>query len=176
MMDLFDLPKGMVRLNDHTTSILAAHHVKRVTIRERVLNIARDAGTVGITDDELKAAHPDSPESSIRKRRTELAQENYLLETARTRRNRHGQMERVWMHRDWHLDPPPIVEREKVESKDDQIARLEAEVKRLHIENEETLELLGSALPFVEEAENDPLYKAGYVKSVVKKITAKLSD
>lgn len=122
---------GMVRRSDHRTSVLAAASVKRVTLRELVLRHAAAAEARGITDDDLKAAWPEKPESSVRKRRTELAQENRLIETAYVRTNRQGQEERVWVHRDFHHNPPPIREREKVVSKSDQIVRLEAEVRRL---------------------------------------------
>jgi hypothetical protein len=121
----------MVRHSDHATSIAAAATVRRVTLRQCVLDIAERAGRVGVTDDELKIAHPDTPESSVRKRRTELAQENVLLDTGRTRLNRHGQAEAVWVLRDFHPCPPPVLNRTQAMSKDNQIATLQARVRGL---------------------------------------------
>ena len=139
MTDLIELA-GMVRRDDHATSIAAATTVRRVTLRQCVLDIALQKGALGITDDELKVAHPDTPESSVRKRRTELAQENVLLDTGRTRMNRHGQDEAVWVHRDFHAFPPPLVERTAPMSKDHQITILEAQKRALQIAMVEAVE------------------------------------
>lgn len=130
---------GMVRRDDHATSIAAASTVRRVTLRQCVLDIALQAGHDGIIDDELKVAHPDTPESSVRKRRTELAQENVLLDIGRTRMNRHGQEETVWMHRDFHWSPPPLVDRAPPMSKDHQITILEAQKRALQFAMREAI-------------------------------------
>jgi hypothetical protein len=124
--------QGMVRRDDHRTSVDAAINLKarRFTLREQVIEFAKASLAHGLTDDELKTARPETPESSLRKRRTELAQENILVETGVTRVNRHGQDEKVWMHRDFHPSPPPIVERD-ISAKPSRIARLEAEIERL---------------------------------------------
>lgn len=136
-----DLLEGMVRRDDHATSIAAASSVRRVTLRQCVLDIALRAGRNGITDDELKVAHPDTPESSVRKRRTELAQENVLLDTGRTRLNRHGQAEAIWLHRDFHWSPPPLVDRTPPISKDQQIIILEAQKRALRVAIEQSIKL-----------------------------------
>jgi len=52
-----------------------------------------------------------------------------LLESGRVRKNRHGQEEKVWVHRDKHPFPPPLVDRVQPVSKDHQIATLEAKVR-----------------------------------------------
>ncbi len=146
---------GMVRHNDHSTSKRAASGVRRFTLRERVIEHARLTKNYGFTDDELKADHPQHPESSFRKRRTELAQENRIVETGALRANRFGQAEKVWVHRDFHPSPPPIVERDTT-PKQSKLARLEAQLA-------EALDLVARALPYVETAQGDPLYKPGSV-------------
>lgn len=117
--------QGMHRVPDHATSIKAARGVRRFTLREQVMEFARASLAHGFTDDDLKAAQPDRPESSLRKRRTELAQENRLLENGFTRKNRFGQDEKVFVHRDYHPSPPPIIERDTT-PKQSKLARAEA--------------------------------------------------
>lgn len=138
---------GMTRRPDHSTSEAAAFvvQVKKVTLRERVIQLAHTMRSYGFTDDFLKIKHPDAPESSLRKRRTELAQENILLETGETRQNRHGQYEKVFIHRDYHPCPPPVIEREPQESKAGKIVRLEAQERLL-------IDFVALALPYVEDA------------------------
>lgn len=121
---------GMHRKPDHETSIKAAGKVRRFTLREQVIEFAKASLAHGFTDDDLKAAWPDKPESSLRKRRTELAQENVLVANGFERTNRHGQDEKVWVHRDFHPSPPDVVERD-VASKQSKLARLEAQVRLL---------------------------------------------
>ena len=118
--------KGMVRRDDHRTSYRAAAGVKRYTLREQVVDYALSAGVKGFIDDALKTVWFDRPESSLRKRRTELAQENILLDTGFTRLNRQGQYETVWVHRSFHPCPPPIVERQQPIGLKDENARLKA--------------------------------------------------
>jgi hypothetical protein len=89
------------RRDDYATSRAASDALKPVTgkIALEVLAFARRYGPMGITDDDLKAGFPDAPESSYRKRRTELAQRGYLVDSGRTRTNRHGREETVWVLR-----------------------------------------------------------------------------
>lgn len=128
---------GMVRKPDHSTSVAAAKRVSILTLRATVIDAAFLARFRGITDDDLKALHPNSPESSLRKRRTELTQENVILDAGRTRENRHGQHEKVWLHRDFYASPPPVVppvpKRDRPISKARQIAELETRVRDLDI-------------------------------------------
>lgn len=133
MADLFELahpPKGTVRRNDHSTSRKAAVQVKRTTLRQIVLDYASRRSD-GFTDHDLWALRPETPESSLRKRRSELVEENRLLDTGRVRINENGQEAKVWIDRAFHHNPPPIVEREQKISRAEQIVRLEAEVERL---------------------------------------------
>lgn len=118
--------RGMVRNPDQRTSILAAQRVRRVPIREYVLNYALSCERDGFIDEDLLASKPGQPESSLRTRRNELMQENYLLDSGRERVNRRGQMMIVWVHRDFHPCPPPVVEREIPESPKAENARLKA--------------------------------------------------
>lgn len=107
MSDLFETGPRTGR--DHPeTSFDAADTIRPAvgTIREQVLAFALAHG--GFIDDELAAAHPDSPESSFRKRRTELAEEGWIVDTGETRRNRQGNECVIWVHRDRHPNPPPL--------------------------------------------------------------------
>lgn len=174
-MELFDVPKGMVRRLDHSTSVMAAHGVKRITLRQVVLDYALTQPR-GFTDHDLWALRPETPESSLRKRRSELAEENYLLDTGRTKTNENSQQAKVWLHRSFHHNPPPIREREQKISAADQIVRLEAENRALRAELDETTTLLADALPFVEDAIDDPLYKDGFVKVQARKMRRKIEN
>ena len=51
---------------------------RRVTIRQRVEDYAKRHPT-GFLDEDLLRMDPDAPESSFRKRRTELSEENIIL-------------------------------------------------------------------------------------------------
>jgi hypothetical protein len=119
----------------HATSVKAAEAVRKVTLRQQVIDFAMNCLN-GFTDSDLKDAFPWTPESSMRKRRTELAQENIVLDSGRTRLNRHGHEEIVWQHRYTHPCPPDVVTREYREGPSAKIARLEAEVRALKAENE----------------------------------------
>lgn len=123
--------RGMARNPDHSTSIKAAQRVKRVTLREAVLNYALSVN--GFTDEDLRKQWPGQPESSLRKRRTELTQENYILEVGSTTTNDHGQSVKLWQHRDHHPCPPPIVDRPEPYSAKAEIARLKALLDAHHI-------------------------------------------
>jgi hypothetical protein len=104
-------PLGLVRAADHTTSQCAASHVdpNRPKLKARVLQFASDAGPAGFTDEELVLFDPKAPESSLRKRRTELTERNWIIDGGFTRRNRHGEQMKVWVHRKFVADPPMIL-------------------------------------------------------------------
>lgn len=125
--------RGMARNPDQRTSILAAQRVRRVPIREYVIEFAQSRAQAGFTDEDLLNSKPGQPESSLRTRRNELMQENYLLDSGRTLTNRRGQEMIVWVHRDFHPSPPPIVERVVPESPKALIARLKALLDAHHI-------------------------------------------
>jgi hypothetical protein len=119
MPDLFDTPpRGMVRIPDHSTSEKAAKKVKRQTIRDLVLEVGEriDSGFIDEEVDrkcrEIERArdpeHKERAESSYRKRRTELSDEGFFLDTGVTRLNSKGQDSKVWIHRKFHPAPPPI--------------------------------------------------------------------
>jgi hypothetical protein len=99
MPDLIDfMTRPATRHDDHRTSEAAADALKPVTgkIALEVLDFYQRRGSYGATDDELKLAFPDAPESSYRKRRTELAQRGLLGDCGETRPNRRGRQEIVW--------------------------------------------------------------------------------
>ena len=100
-------PRGMVHNPDHSTSIKAARKVKRPTIRSKVLAFAEQDGD-GFIDEELRTIDPDAPESSLRKRRTELTDDGYILDSGTERKNSKGQDCTVWIHRKFHPAPPPV--------------------------------------------------------------------
>lgn len=118
--------RGMARNPDQRTSIMAAQSVRRIPIRKYVLAFADGCGQHGFTDEDLLNSKPGQAESSLRTRRNELMQENYLLDSGRTRANRRGQEMIVWLHRDYHACPPPVVERVVPESPRAKIHRLKA--------------------------------------------------
>lgn len=88
-------------------------------IRDQVLRFAISRAEFGFIDDDLKGAFPDAPESSYRKRRSELADEKLLLDTGKRRRNGHGNEEIVWIHRQFQPEPPPVQERQTPSQRDD---------------------------------------------------------
>lgn len=118
--------RGMARNPDQRTSIMAAQNVRRVPIRKYVLSFADACGQHGFTDEDLLASKPGQAESSLRTRRNELMQENYLLDSGRTITNKRGQEMIVWVHRDYHACPPPVVERVVPESPRRENERLKA--------------------------------------------------
>jgi hypothetical protein len=108
--DLFAIPKGRppaTRTGDHPTSARAAARAaaEQDTIKAQVLRFAKDKGADGFIDDDLKAAFPDAPESSYRKRRTELTSDGLILDSGQTRQNRDRNAEVVWQHREFHVGP-----------------------------------------------------------------------
>lgn len=106
--------RGMTRNPDHSTSEKAADQVtkRKPTIRARVLRYAENTPD-GFTDEDLRRINPDAPESSIRKRRTELSNDFIILKTDRERMNGNGSMVAVWVHRKFHPNPPPEIVRPK---------------------------------------------------------------
>jgi len=104
--------KGRTRTPDHATSEAAAESVGRraPTIRARVLAFAAKR-PLGFIDEELLALDPDAPESSYRKRRTELTDDGLILDSGLKSRKRNGELAIVWCHRKFHPAPPPITEK-----------------------------------------------------------------
>lgn len=96
------------RRDDPDTSHLAADTIRPAvpTIRLQVKNYAHEH--FEFTDDELVHAFPDSPESSYRKRRSELTEQGWIVDTGKRRANGDGNLCIVWQHRDHHPDPPPL--------------------------------------------------------------------
>lgn len=100
--------KSMTRREDYPTSEAAADSVERATIRGKVLAFA-ETNWMGFIDDDLRALDPGAPESSFRKRRTELMQDGLIVATDSTRLNKHGKDATVFVHRKFHPNPPPII-------------------------------------------------------------------
>lgn len=109
--------KGRSREPDHSTSEQAAENVGRraPTIRARVLAFAAER-PLGFIDEDLRNLDPDAPESSYRKRRTELTQDGLIVDSGLKRRKRNGELAIIWCHRKFHPAPPPIVEKAKGKS------------------------------------------------------------
>lgn len=121
--------RRMTRAGAPRTSRKAAEVVagKKPTIRARVEQYARDRGARGFTDAELRmAVGTTGPESSFRKRRTELAQDGVVLDTGRERPNEHGVKATVWVHKD-HAGKGA----KRVRPAPSKVGVLEAEVERL---------------------------------------------
>lgn len=118
--------RGMTRAPDHHTSKKAARKVGRVTVRQLVNEFALRARD-GFTDEAMVKMRPDWSESTARKRRSELTEENIIVYAGRDEKNEHGNDMKVWIHRSFHSNPPPVVARQpKLTRK-----QLEAEIKRL---------------------------------------------
>lgn len=115
MSDLFT---PATRSSDPPTSHDAAETVAPAvgTIREEVLSFALDRATRGFIDDDLvRKFCQGKPESSYRKRRSELAQEGWLIDVGEQRTNGFGNNEIVWRHRGFVDAPPPLRSRERRE-------------------------------------------------------------
>lgn len=123
----------MVGRDDPITSTRAAERVsnRKWTLRQRVEDFARRCH-YGFIDADLLLLDPDAPESSLRKRRTELADENRIIASEETRKNDKGQDCIVWYAREHVSNPPPLRAREKKPSRfaalQESNARLRAEV------------------------------------------------
>jgi hypothetical protein len=131
MSDLFDYSAPephMTRTPDHSTSKKAARKVAgaRVTVRSLVLEFATRAPK-GFADEAMVKMRPDWSESTARKRRTELTEENIILWTGQEIINDHGNPVKVWIHRNFVPSPPPIVARKAKATR----KQLEAEIARL---------------------------------------------
>jgi hypothetical protein len=116
--DLFAVPtkRPATRRDDRATSFAAADKVAKAqgTIRATVLQFAQEVGPVGFIDDDLiKNFGGDGPESSWRKRRQELFDEGVLVDLGRTRANRHGNQETIWMHHQYVPGGAPAPARAK---------------------------------------------------------------
>lgn len=132
---------GMTRVGGPITSVLAAEVAfrRRLTIRERVETFARFRPH-GFLDCELfefardlalALGEPTPPESSARKRRTELCEENRIIASSETRKNDHDQEATVFYAREHMQNPPPIKARE---AKPSRFAALQEECARLRAE------------------------------------------
>lgn len=99
------------RRSDPRTSHSNADKVRpRVPkIRDQVLAFAHDRED--FIDEDLVQAFPGTPESSYRKRRSELTEENWIVDTGRTRKNGDGNDSIVWQHRHRHPSPGPLIPR-----------------------------------------------------------------
>lgn len=62
------------------------------------------------------------------------------------------------------------IERQRSANIEHELSRTEGELQSALEANEELRDALASALPFVEDAINDPAYKAGYVSLLAKAI------
>lgn len=116
MSDLFapaTMPSNApTRRTDPDTSRDAAKAVQPAAadIAAQVLAFAKRKGREGFIDDDLLEAFPDGSPSSYRTRRSELTQRNHILNTRQRRENAGGRECVVWMHRDFDVNPPPILE------------------------------------------------------------------
>ncbi|MFL5900895.1 MAG: hypothetical protein ACJ75S_06815 [Solirubrobacterales bacterium] len=132
MTDLFDTEQptpSMTRgSGDHPTSKKAARKIagRKSTARALVIEFAKRAPN-GFTDEAMQKMRPDWAESTARKRRTELTEENIILSTGRDQINDLGNEMHVWIHRDFVSNPPPILPR-KIKPTRKQV---DAELKRL---------------------------------------------
>lgn len=104
---------GLTQRGAPKTSIKAARTVMRRqnTIRAEVEEFALGRGATGFIDEDLREHFGvNVPESSYRKRRTELAQDGYILDSGTTRKNRMGQSVTIWVHRNFAGDKAKPVE------------------------------------------------------------------
>lgn len=122
MADLFT---PATRSSDPPTSREAAETVAPAvgTIREEVLAFAMERGSTGFVDDDLVRTfcrgEEKRPESSYRKRRSELAQEGWIIDVGEQRTNGFGNNEIVWRHRGFVEAPPPLRTRDPKERRKD---------------------------------------------------------
>jgi hypothetical protein len=104
-------------LNAPETSRKAADKVRPAlpSIRLQVLAAFEQAGAEGLIDEELRYLAENDLEfdRSIRPRRTELTDENWILDSSRRRNNARGNPCVVWVHRKFVSPAPPIVDKAK---------------------------------------------------------------
>lgn len=131
-MDLFTGPH--TSRNAPETSAAASEKIapKLPSIRKQVLRFAVDAGSAdetsgGFIDEDLLRISPDQQtfDRSYRPRRTELTDENHILDSGFRRKNRGGNECVVWIHRMFASNAPSLAEREKREKKADSLRRAE---------------------------------------------------
>lgn len=110
------------RTNDHETSELAADKLEPEVgkLRLYVERFAYQKGEDGLIDDDLIATNPDMVESTLRKRRTELAQMRVIGTKGGKRFNRAGNKETVWHHRDFLKGIGPRLPKPPVKAKDEE--------------------------------------------------------
>lgn len=121
--DLFDFASGP-HSHRHApeTSAKAATTFKarHGTMRALVHDFALRRADYGFTDEDLWTScygyDRQKFERSIRPRRTELANERWLLDSGR-RQKVDGNECVVWIHRRFHADPPPIQPKGRPEAK-----------------------------------------------------------
>lgn len=94
--DLFTYPRAP-GFKERTTSRDAARAVTSgaATLREEVFAVIRDAGTGGMTADEV-AAVVERTVLSVRPRVSELAQDSRIVPNGARRPNESGLMAKVW--------------------------------------------------------------------------------
>jgi hypothetical protein len=99
------------RREDPDTSHKAARTLRRtrLSLRDKVLSFAADHAD--FIDEDLVHAFPDAPESSYRKRRSELTEEGWIVDSGRRRKNGDGNDMIVWVYRSRHPNPPPLIGR-----------------------------------------------------------------
>ena len=102
----------LTRERDHDTSIAASKKVmpKISMLMGRVLSEISMAGVLGLTDSELRlrmitAGFPNGPESTYRKRRSELFARGYVIWSGDFRTNERGSKEKVWIVRPLQTGP-----------------------------------------------------------------------
>lgn len=117
--DLFAIPTGRPKPPRTAnaapeTSHRAAAKVDPVvrSVRDQVIDFAKRAGEQGFTDGQIVALGDDwfEGDRTYRPRRTELTDENIILDSGRRVENERGNPVVVWVHRDFCPDAPPIRE------------------------------------------------------------------
>jgi hypothetical protein len=78
-------------------------------VAAQVAEFARQRGPEGFIDEDLGLAFQGFPESTFRKRRTELAQRNYILDSGARRENGNGRRCIVWVHREHFEGQAPAI-------------------------------------------------------------------
>lgn len=109
-------------------------------LQQRVETFARMAGFDGFTDAEMEDKL-DDPGSTLRTRRSELTARNIVLDSGRRRKFGESTRNRiVWVHRDYHPNPPPICDAPRVLTKEERsrgvehAARLDAGARQMRAE------------------------------------------